>query len=41
MLQLNTAIMQTKQMEEAEREREERRHSNAWQEKVVEGNTHI
>ena len=38
MLQLNDAIMRTK-LEEAEREREERRHSNGWQEKVVEGNT--
>ena len=38
MLQLNNAIMQTK-LEEAQREREERRHSNGWQEKMVEGNT--
>ncbi len=38
MLQLNNAIMQTKLLEEAERERE-MRHTNGWQEKVVEGNT--
>ncbi len=38
MLQLNNAIMVTK-LEEAEREREEKMHSNGWQEKVVEGNT--
>jgi putative GTP pyrophosphokinase len=38
MLQLNTAIMQTKK-EEEEREREVQRHTNGWQEKVVEGNT--
>ena len=38
MLQLNEAIMQTK-LEEEERQREEKRHTNGWQGKVVEGNT--
>ncbi len=38
MLQLNEAIMQTKL--EEERQREESKHTNGWQEKVVEGNTH-
>ena len=38
MLQLNDAIMQTK-LEEEERQREEKKHTNGWQEKVVEGNT--